>query len=127
MQDGEVGGRRGPREDPLGSGRLRVERSGAPREFRLSGELDLATVDGAADELASAVVEDGDLSLDLASVSFIDSSGIRLLLQIYRTLEGRGRLILVSPQGQVADLLRLMGLTRVEGVEVIQPGAQDGG
>ena len=104
-----------------------MERSGAPREFRLSGELDLATVDGAADELASAVVEDGDLSLDLASVSFIDSSGIRLLLQIYRTLEGRGRLILVSPQGQVADLLRLMGLTRVEGVEVIQPGAQDGG
>src|SRR5207302_8221212 len=47
VQDGEVGGRRGPREDPLESGRLRVERSGAPREFRLSGELDLATVDGA--------------------------------------------------------------------------------
>jgi anti-sigma B factor antagonist len=104
-----------------------VERSGSPREFLLSGELDLATVDGAADELASAVVEDGDLSLDLASVSFIDSSGIRLLLQIYRTLQGRGRLILVSPQGQVADLLRLMGLTRVDGVEVIRPGAQEGG
>ena len=99
--------------------RLRVEGTEDPRTFRLVGELDLSTAENAAGTLSSAVVGDGDLTLDISQLAFVDSTGLRLLLQIAQTLEGRGRLILAFPQDNVDRLLDLTGLDRAQGLVII--------
>jgi len=73
------------------------------------GELDLATCDQLINQLDPAVRAEGDLSLDLAALEFMDSSGIRVLIRVCRGLGDRGRVILRSPTGEVAKVLRLIG------------------
>jgi anti-anti-sigma factor len=83
----------------------------------LSGELDLAT----AHILQSALDQrlgDGDLTLDLAGLSFMDSTGIKILITAARMLEGRGCLILRSPAPPIRRVLELVQIDRVPGVKV---------
>jgi anti-sigma B factor antagonist len=63
---------------------------------RLVGELDLAT----ADEVAAAVEETrgfGRLVVDLSEVTFLDSSGIRAILQAQQTADRDGMAFAVVP------------------------------
>jgi len=77
------------------------------------GELDLATAPRLAEELAAA--RDGDdasILIDLRDCSFIDSSGLALIVGSWRDLEGEqgeGRLVLCCPGAQVQRLLRITG------------------
>lgn len=103
--------------------RLRIDRTADPRSLKLIGDLDLATVEDAADALSADVIEDGDLTLDLSELRFVDSSGIHLLIQIARTLSGRGRLILAFPRDPVDRILDLTGVDKLEDLVIIDdPG-----
>jgi anti-anti-sigma factor len=96
---------------------------------RLSGELDLAAYPNAAEELAPLFGSPGEVALDLSGVSFLDSSGIRLLIRLQASLVGEGTLLLRSPQPQVARVLEIAGLPdlgiRIEGTS--EPSAPSGG
>ncbi|MCL6560148.1 MAG: anti-sigma F factor antagonist [Firmicutes bacterium] len=85
---------------------------------RLGGELDL----GVADYLRSALEEALDreparnLVFNLSRVSFIDSSGLGVLLGRYKRVSKEGgKVYLVSPQPQVRKILDLSGLLRIMG------------
>jgi anti-sigma B factor antagonist len=59
---------------------------------------------------ASAVVND--LRLDLAAVDFMDSSGLRVIVNAHRELEAAGnRLVLTGASEAVTRLLAITGLT----------------
>jgi anti-sigma B factor antagonist len=88
---------------------LSVEKEGA-RSARLIGELDLASYDQALDQMSWAFEGEGDVRLDLSGLTFMDSTGVRLLIQIRNALEGKGKLILLSPTDNVAKVLRLIGM-----------------
>ena len=50
--------------------------------------------------------------LDLASVTFIDSSGLRVLIDAHRRAEADGRvLVIVHPSPPVSRLFEISGLT----------------
>lgn len=52
-----------------------------------------------------------DLGLDLSAVEFIDSSGLRILVNAHREMEAAGnRLVLLSASDAVARLLDITGL-----------------
>jgi anti-anti-sigma factor len=72
------------------------------------GEIDLDS----ADRLTAAVVQTpGRVVLSLEDVTFIDSSGLRGLLQAQRTLQDRGDdLVLRRPAAVVRRLLEITGL-----------------
>ena len=79
--------------------------------LRLEGELDLAS----APELSSAVQQAfagaaQPVVLDMAAVGFIDSTGVRTLLEAQQ-LAGRD-LVLMAPSGAVT---RVLDLTRLRG------------
>ena len=83
---------------------------------RPSGEMDL----GVADYFRSALEEALDreqvqnLVFNLAGVSFIDSSGLGVLLGRYkRVVRNGGKVFIVSPQPQVRRVLDLSGLLRI--------------
>ena len=98
---------------------LVVEATTAPRGFRIAGDLDASSVGVLADALDPEVERGGELTLDLAGVTFVDSTGLQLLMQAARKLEGRGRLVLVSPQPRVKLLFGYVLLDRRANVEIV--------
>ena len=90
---------------------------------RASGELDLAS----APQLVRAISLSAGgrrprVLVDLSALEFCDSAGLRALLGAAREVEARaGRLVVaVEPEGMVARLLELAGLT--EFLRVRPPG-----
>jgi anti-sigma B factor antagonist len=87
------------------------------RTARLRGELDVGAYDAATTAAAPLFHADGDVTLDLSELSFIDSSGIRLFIRLHKALDGRGQLILTGPTSHVAYILDIAGLPEI-GVRV---------
>jgi anti-sigma B factor antagonist len=87
-----------------------VQRDDAVARVVVSGELDLATVP----RLSATVTEHSDASLlvlDLNAVTFIDSSGVRALIEADRACAGsRSRLVVLAGDGPVRRLLDLCEL-----------------
>lgn len=78
----------------------------------LAGELDLSSapeLERALEEASAQAVER--LILDLAELSFMDSTGVSVLIRAKQEAEARGGVIAVrAPNGQVRRLLGLVGL-----------------
>jgi anti-anti-sigma factor len=89
-----------------------ADRQPGCREVQIEGELDLA-VAGQLDEVLSAAANECDQVLvDLGSCSFIDSSGIAVILRAHNRMEQDGRRLAVcSPTDQVLRVLAMTGLT----------------
>ena len=87
-----------------------VQRDEAVATIVVSGELDLATVP----QLSAIVGEHCDarlLVLDLNAVTFIDSTGVRLLIEADRACAGSGsRLVVLAGNGPVRRVLDLCEL-----------------
>jgi len=82
---------------------------------RVAGELDLATVP---DLDACLVALDDDVVVDLAGLTFTDSTGIAALLRGRMRAAQRGRsFVLRSPADRVVKVLEIMGLDRVFTIE----------
>lgn len=84
---------------------------------RLSGEIDVANSAAVSDAL-EAVCEPGRrLVLDMASVSFIDSSGINVLLRVANwNGERHGGLRVQDPSPNVRKILEILGLVEHFGI-----------
>jgi anti-anti-sigma factor len=82
---------------------------------RLAGEVDLSQSESFGRELAKAEENAPHvLVVDLRGVSFMDSTGLRLLLGALRRAEPVGRrLVIVRGQEQVRELFRVAGLDTV--------------
>ena len=58
-------------------------------------------------------------SFALAGLAFMDSTGIQVLVRTARSLDGRGRLILVSPGSLVKRILDLIPVAKLENVSIV--------
>jgi anti-anti-sigma factor len=80
------------------------------------GEIDMATADAlraALDDLRAAA-PDQDLRIDCAGLLFIDSSGLSVLTEARKQLDGEGRkLVLVNLRQAQREILKLTGLDQV--------------
>ncbi|MEW2291277.1 STAS domain-containing protein [Streptomyces sp. NPDC006743] len=80
----------------------------------VSGEVDLQTCPQLAQAAFIAATENETLHLDLSGVSFMDSSGLNLLVLLRRRLQAKGgRLTVTGLQPQPAHLLQLTGTYEV--------------
>ncbi|MDI6711270.1 MAG: STAS domain-containing protein [Bacillota bacterium] len=78
----------------------------------LNGELDVETV-AQLQEVAGKVREHT-LEVDLSGVSFVDSTGMKSLLDIYNDRRQKGgRMLVLRPQPDVAEVMQLVGLDRL--------------
>lgn len=77
---------------------MSTEEGESPHLVAARGELDAASAGELAVALTAAVEACGGASLDLAEVTFIDSSGLRVLIDAYRRSDGDGfRIVAASP------------------------------
>lgn len=88
--------------------------------FKIKGELDLKCADALRKRLDQEIRKSGakHLILDFAGVSFIDSSGLGVILGRYRKLAPLGGKISIrNCNNQVYRIMEISGLTRIMQVD----------
>jgi len=91
----------------------------AENRYRLSGEIDLSSAPQVRADLARIVsTDDGHLLVDCAQLTFIDSTGIAVLLEANQKLEADGRhMLIVNVQRGPRRVFETLGLTDLLRVE----------
>lgn len=91
---------------------LHVQDAGDSIVIRIVGEVDLAASEEVVSAIQTAAASDvARIVMDMREVDFLDSSGLRALLEGHRSAADAGRSFQVAPGEAVARLLRL---TRLE-------------
>lgn len=103
---------------------LTIEKTEDPRGLRLVGELDASNIASLTEALEPAVAQGGDITLDLAGLAFMDSTGIQVLVRTAQELEGRGSLVLVSPGNLVRRILDLIPVRKLDNVRIVEDEEQ---
>ena len=96
---------------------LTVARDRASARVTAVGEVDIHTC-SQLETVLLQLADDGvsTVTLDLADVAFIDSSGLRALVVGHKALEGQGgSLIVANPSTMAARLLEVTGLNTLFG------------
>jgi anti-anti-sigma factor len=96
----------------LGELTMRSRRAGETHTLALAGEVDIATTAQVEQELLRVEGSDAaSIVLDLSQLSFIDSTGIRMLVMAdARSRADSARLSVVRPPETVLRVLRLAGI-----------------
>lgn len=90
-----------------------VDRDTTHVTVHLAGEIDLAAAPRVESAIEEALAgEDGtEITIDLAAVTFLDSTGLRVLVTAHARCAGEGRnLTLVNPSPAVSRILEITGL-----------------
>ena len=105
--------------DPAPEFRIAVVHANGGTTLDIAGDVDMATASELAARLEAVIdASTGDVTLDLIEVSFIDSTGLIVLVTAHRRLGAEGRRLIVrNPSMQVDRVLELSG---VDGVLDVQ-------
>lgn len=80
--------------------------------LRIERDFDAEVARELRPKIESLAIADTDVTIDLSSVSFIDSSGVGALVFLHKRLVGTGRKLRVTGlQGQPLELLTYLRLT----------------
>ena len=103
--------------------RIEVGSAGGAAVVAVAGELDMATADRLVASVAGLPRAHDPIVLDLRQVSFLDSSGMRALLDVSDHAAGLGRAVgLLQPSTAVTRLLDLVDLrSRFTEIDDIEP------
>lgn len=107
---------------------IELWREGRAAVVRPQGEVDVRTAPVLRRAMDDAVATAaGDLVVDLSAVTFIDSSGLGVLLGRFRRLPAGRTMVLRAPQPHVRALLELAGVPTLMRIEGDQPHSGGGG
>jgi anti-anti-sigma factor len=99
---------------------FRLEPGDGPASFRLVGELDLSNVDKVRTRLGEELEGSGELTLDTTDLKFIDSQGLRMLIDLGEQAHREDWTVKVlNCSNQLRRLLDVAVPSGIPGVEVI--------
>ena len=84
--------------------------------LRLAGELDLAAAPRLTEALLDFASAEGEVHLDLTEVSFLDSSGLRVILALARSRRDKGPSSFSIPPRPSCESSRSRGSTSIRGL-----------
>jgi anti-sigma B factor antagonist len=95
--------------------RVTAEDVGARTVVHVAGEIDVSSADRLRERVAALVAEQRtDLVIDLTEVTFMDSTGLGLLVgTLKRVRTAGGRLVLVVDSERLLKVFRITGLVQV--------------
>jgi anti-sigma B factor antagonist len=89
----------------------------------LSGEIDMANAGQVARLLSPLIEAGGPVAIDMSEVTFMDSTGIHMLVHVADELGDRGCLIIHGVHGAVRDVIEIVQLRSVRGnLHIIECG-----
>lgn len=89
-----------------------------PGTFRLTGEFDLAAHEAFVARMEPVSASGLQILLELSDVTFMDSSGLRAILGLTRSVNGQGPVVLLNPSRQVQRVLEIALPAGAPGLEV---------
>jgi anti-anti-sigma regulatory factor len=98
---------------------VRICRQYAPPGIRLAGQLDRKNAEPLAVALAEAIRLDGDVTVNMAGLAFIDATCARMILDAARGLGG-SRVVVLRCRPQVAARFVLLGAGKIAGVVIVE-------
>jgi anti-anti-sigma factor len=99
-------------DDRHALGGIEVADDDATALVRLWGDVDASLRDQASAAMVELLRRGGPYVVDVAELTFIDSSGIAFILQLHRLATDEGSTaVLRDPTGLVTDMLELIGLS----------------
>lgn len=99
---------------------LKAHREGGRLYAALGGEIDHCAAEGLRQELERLIADKtiSELVLDFSGVSFMDSSGVGMIIGRYKTMAARGgRMIACGLHPPMDRLFHMAGLHRIIAVE----------
>jgi anti-anti-sigma factor len=107
-------------EATSGGAQVDISVNGRSSILHLTGELDAFSAPDVEGRITQALAEraSSDVILDLSGLSFMDSTGVHLLIQISHKLPSGGKLIVSEATGSVRRVLELTQLDRMPNIEV---------
>ena len=106
---------REPTEVPAATERVRFDRQNTPRGvvLRPSGEVDFTNVNVLWTNLETIVEDHQNVVLDLSNLSYMDSGGVKVLLDAHRLfLQKKQGFALANPSRIVSMILEVVGLDK---------------
>jgi anti-anti-sigma regulatory factor len=97
---------------------LRICRQYAPPGIRLAGEIDHRHAEPLALALAEAIRLEGDITVNMAGLAFIDASCARMILDAARGMAG-SRAVILQCRPPIAARFVLLGAAEIPGVSVV--------
>ena len=97
---------------------LRICRQYAPPGIRLAGEIDYKNSEPLALALAEAIRLEGDITVNMAGLAFIDVSCARMILDAARGLAG-SRAVILRCREPIAARFALLGAAGIPGLSVV--------
>ena len=89
-----------------------------PSDIRLAGEVDLSSVAQLEEALAAAAVTREPVTIDLAGVTFIDSTGLHAIVRFALSSNGQGPVVLRNPPPMAVRLLEIVGVSSMPEIEM---------
>ena len=97
-----------------------------PGAFRLVGELDIASAEAVRSRLEGELERSGGLTLDTSDLRFMDSQGLRMLIDLgEQALKRDGTVKVLNCSKQVRRLLEVAVPTGIPGVEIVDREGPD--
>lgn len=103
---------------------LKIEYQNGTVSAYLTGEIDHHTAKDIREEIDLKIndVKPKELILDFSAVSFMDSSGIGLVMGRYKEMHNIGGIVIVqNPSNPIKKVMRLAGLDRISRFRQLQP------
>jgi anti-anti-sigma regulatory factor len=97
---------------------LRICRQYAPPGIRLAGEIDYQAEEPLAMALAEAIRLDGDITINMADLTFIDAFCARMILDAVRGVDASRKVVLQCSPG-IAARFALLGADDLPGVRLV--------
>jgi anti-anti-sigma factor len=94
---------------------VRAEMKPGNPVISMFGDIDMSTADAFASALAPCVGAGGPVPIDLSGVSFMDSTGVYVLLDAATSLGDRGCIIVHGVHDGVAKVIEMTGLANARG------------
>lgn len=89
--------------------------------LRLAGELDLATAPKLAEALLDFASSEGELHLNLSGLTFLDSSGLHVILALADSRGDDRPVVLLNPHTLIMRTFEIAGIDEHPGVEIRHP------
>jgi anti-anti-sigma factor len=103
-----------------------IEPGDRPGSFRLVGELDIASAEAVRSRLEEELERSGELTLDITDLRFMDSQGLRMLIDLgEQALKRDGSVKMLNCSKQVRRLLDVAVPTGIPGVEIVNREGPD--
>jgi anti-sigma B factor antagonist len=97
---------------------LEIIRTKDPSGFRLIGEIDMASAPMLQEALLVALSEGGPVTVDMKDVTFIDSSGLKVIVACAAETASNEPVTVKDPSAIVRRALEVFGMEQIPGLRV---------